>query len=61
MQAYQGTIKSLIEKGYSADFLAESPEDQEEMRVLWKKIYALCLSILSSSMNLIYSGNQEIM
>ena len=31
------------------------------MRQLWKDIYDLCFQILSDSMNLIYSGNSEIM
>jgi hypothetical protein len=31
------------------------------MKELWKEIYAICLQILSNSMNLIYSGNSQIM
>jgi hypothetical protein len=31
------------------------------MKQLWKEIYDLCFKILSDSMNLIYSGNSEIM
>ena len=54
-------MKTIIETGYTQDFHATSEESANEMRQLWKDIYDLCFQILSDSMNLIYSGNSEIM
>ena len=61
MQVFQSTVRGLIENGYSQDFQGDSEEDISEMKELWKEIYAICLQILSNSMNLIFSGNSEIM
>jgi hypothetical protein len=61
MQVFQSTVRGLIENGYSQDFQGDSEEDISEMKELWKEIYAICLQILSNSMNLIYSGNSQIM
>jgi hypothetical protein len=54
-------VKTIIENGFSSDFQATSEELANEMKQLWKDIYDLCFQILSDSMNLIYSGNSEIM
>ena len=62
LQVFQSTVKTVIENGYSSDFQATSEDSAaDEMRQLWKDIYALCFQILSDSMNLIYSGSSEIM
>ena len=61
MQVFHSTVRSLIETGYSQDFDADKEDDLSEMKDLWKEIYAICLQILSNSMNLIYSGNSQIM
>lgn len=60
MNAYQKTIVSLIEEGYNQEFEGEQG-DVEEIKDLWDNIYKLCLKILQSSLNLIYSSNQEIL
>lgn len=64
-EAYQGFLKSykdcivrIIEEGYSQDF--EEGDSTNEMKSLWKEIYQLCLNILSTSINLIYSDNKQI-
>ena len=57
MQVFQSTVKSLIENGFSQEFQGGSDDDVNEMKELWKEIYAICLQILSNSMNLLYSGN----
>jgi hypothetical protein len=61
LKVFQSTVKTIIENGYSQDFQATSEELSNEMKQLWKDIYDLCFQILSDSMNLIYSGNSEIM
>jgi hypothetical protein len=61
LQVFQSTVKTIIENGYSQDFQATSEELSNEMKQLWKDIYDLCFQILSDCMNLIYSGNSEIM
>lgn len=61
MQVFQSTVRSVIENGYTQDFQGDSEADISEMKELWKEIYAICLQILSNSMNLIYSGNSQIM
>jgi hypothetical protein len=61
LKVFQSTVKTIIENGFSSDFQATSEELSNEMKQLWKDIYDLCFQILSDSMNLIYSGNSEIM
>ena len=56
--SYKTVIVKIIEEGYTQDF--EEGEHESEMKSLWSEIYQMCLNILSSSINLIYSGNKEI-
>jgi hypothetical protein len=56
LNTYKKTIVRLIENGYTHDFAED--EATEEMKSLWQEIYKLCLNILSTSINLIYSDNK---
>jgi hypothetical protein len=58
LKSYKACIVRIIEQGYTQDF--EAGEHEQELKMLWQEIYQLCLSILSSSINLIYSENKEI-
>ena len=58
LQAYRACIVRIIESGYTQDF--EGGDNQEEFRQLWNEIYQMCLNILSSSINLIYSNITDI-
>jgi len=49
----------IIEQGYTHDF--EEGDQSEEIKKLWGQIYHLCLEILSSSINLIYSDSKDIL
>ena len=58
LAAYKQCIVCIIEGGITQDF--EAGETEPEMRALWSEIYQLCLNILSTSINLIYSNTGEI-
>ena len=58
LHSYKSCIVRVIENGYTQDF--EEGENQEEMKTIWSEMYQICLSILSTSINLIYSDNKEI-
>jgi hypothetical protein len=58
LRAYRQCIVKIIEQGYSKDF--EEGEEREEIEKLWKEIYYMCLNILSSSINLIYSNITDV-
>lgn len=58
LNSYKQTIVNIIEKGYSQDF--EEGESFDEIKTLWSEIYQICLNILSTSINLIYPNNKEI-
>lgn len=58
LAAYKKCIVCIIEGGIAQDF--EDGETEPEMRALWAEIYQMCLSILSTSINLIYSNTGEI-
>lgn len=58
LASYKNCIVKIIETGYTADF--EDGSHKDEMTALWQEIYQICLNILSSSINLIYSDNKEI-
>lgn len=49
-QSHRGGITSDFEEG----------EHNEEIRALWSEIYKMCLNILSTSINLIYSNTTDI-
>jgi hypothetical protein len=48
----------IIESGYTQDF--EEGEYKDEIKSLWEEIYQICLSILSTSINLIYSDIKDV-
>lgn len=54
LAAYKQVIVRVIEGGVAQDF------EDEEIRALWAEIYQMCLNILSTSINLIYSNTSEI-
>ena len=54
LAAYKHLIVRVIEGGITQDF------EDEEIRSLWSEIYQMCLNILSTSINLIYSNTSEI-
>lgn len=56
LNAYRSCIVKIIESGYTQDF----EEGNEEIRALWVEIYQMSLSILSTSINLIYSNINDI-
>lgn len=56
--AYRQCIVRIIEAGYTQDF--EEGENHDEIKSLWGEIYQMCLSILSTSINLIYSNVGDI-
>jgi hypothetical protein len=58
LRAYRDCIVKIIENGYSQDF--EEGDDKQEIEKLWKEIYQMCLNILSSSINLIYSNITDV-
>jgi hypothetical protein len=58
LTAYRQCIVKIIENGYSQDF--EEGEHRSEIEKLWQEIYQMCLNILSSSINLIYSNITDI-
>ncbi|CDW73494.1 UNKNOWN [Stylonychia lemnae] len=58
LSSYKSSIVRIIEDGYSQDF--EEGENFNEMKSLWQEIYQLCLNILSTSINLIYADNKQI-
>jgi hypothetical protein len=58
LASYKDCIVRIIEDGYSQDFEEGSLEN--EMKSLWQEIYQLCLNILSTSINLIYADNKQI-
>jgi hypothetical protein len=58
LATYKSCIVKIIEEGYTADF--EEGPLEAEMKGLWQEIYKMCLNILSTSINLIYSDNKEI-
>jgi len=58
MKAYKECIVKIIESGYSHEF--EDGEHKDEIVKLWEEINQMCLNILSSSINLIYSNNSDI-
>lgn len=58
LNAYRSCIVRIIEAGYSQDF--EEGEYNEEIKCLWVEIYQMCLSILSTSINLIYSNIKDV-
>lgn len=58
LASYRSCIVKIIEEGYTQDF--EAGECEDEMKMLWQEIYQMCLSILSTSINLIYADNKEI-
>ena len=59
LKAYRQCIVKIIEQGYTHDF--EEGDQSEEIKKLWGQIYHLCLEILSSSINLIYSDSKDIL
>ena len=58
MDAYKQSVVRIIEKGYLKEF--EEGSHTLEMEQLWENIYQVCLQTLSSSINLIYANNNEI-
>lgn len=56
--AYRECIVRIIENGYLHEF--EEGDISRELQGLWEEIYKMCLNILSSSINLIYSNTQDI-
>ncbi|CDW82480.1 hect e3 ubiquitin [Stylonychia lemnae] len=58
IDVYKLTVIRIIEKGYNAEF--EECPAADEMKTLWQEIYQLCQSILSSSINLIYQDNSDL-
>lgn len=58
INAYRSCIVCIIEEGYTHDF--EEGEHYIEIKKLWDEIYQMCLNILSTSINLIYSNVYEI-
>lgn len=58
LTSYKQCIVKIIESGYAQDF--EEGPLEAEMKSLWHEIYQLCLNILSTSINLIYSDNKQI-
>lgn len=58
LKAYRHCIVKIIEDGYSQDF--EEGESQAEIKALWAEIYQMSLSILSTSINLIYSDITDV-
>ena len=55
---YKKCIVNVIEEGYNAEF--EKGDHEKEMTNLWSEIYQICLKILSTSINLIYSNTTQI-
>jgi hypothetical protein len=58
LAAYRHCIVRIIESGYTQDF--EEGELNGEIKALWGEIYQMSLSILSTSINLIYSNIGDI-
>jgi hypothetical protein len=58
LHAYRQCIVKIIEGGYTHDF--EEGDHFKEIKSLWVEIYQMCLNILSTSINLIYSDIKEI-
>ena len=57
--SYKKCIVHIIEEGYATNF--EKGQYEGEMVSLWNEIYSICLKILSTSINLIYSDTKEIL
>ena len=58
LRAYRQCIVKIIENDYAHDF--EEGQNRQELEKLWQEIYQMCLNILSSSINLIYSNITDI-
>ena len=58
LRAYRQCIVKIIENDYAHDF--EDGLNRQELEKLWHEIYQMCLNILSSSINLIYSNITDI-
>jgi hypothetical protein len=58
LRSYKDCIVKIIEEGYTPDF--EDGPVKGELESLWQEIYQLCLNILSTSINLIYADNKQI-
>jgi hypothetical protein len=59
LSAYRQCIVKIIEQGYVHDF--EEGEHNDEFKKLWIEISSMCLDILSSSINLIYSDIKDVL
>ncbi len=59
LAAYRQCIVKIIEQGYVSDF--EEGENTDECKNLWVEISSMCLDILSSSINLIYSDIKDVL
>jgi hypothetical protein len=58
LAAYRQCIVKIIEQGYAYDF--EEGENTDECKNLWVQISSICLDIMSSSINLIYSDIRDV-